>query len=412
MLLAQFLRPLIHIGQLTVIDADGRHHLFGYDMQPAVTIRLHDRSLHWKLFFRPEVSAGEAYMAGTLTVENGTIYDLLDLIGRNAAASGRDPFAGNLQRLDRLFRRWQQLNRVNRARHNAAYHYDLNGAFYDLFLDADRQYSCACFDNGNETLDEAQRRKRRRIAAKLLLRPGMRVLDIGSGWGGLALYLADRLGVHVTGVTLAEEQLKVARARAAQCGLADHAQFFLRDYREEKGTYHRIVSVGMFEHVGVRHYRTFFDVICQRLTDDGVALLHTIGRTDGPGTTNPWIRKYIFPGGYSPALSEILPVIERSGLRITDIEVWRLHYAETLRRWRGRFLANRDRAKALYGEEFCRMWEFYLAGSEMAFRWLGLVIFQIQLAKRQETVPLLRDYMVDIERDLARNERDHADRAA
>jgi cyclopropane-fatty-acyl-phospholipid synthase len=412
MLLGRFLRSLVRIGQLTVIDADGKRHVFGQDTHPAVTIRLHDRALHWKLFLHPEVCAGDAYMDGTLTVENAAIYDFLDLIGRNAAANGGDPFDGWMRRIDRLVRPLQQFNPIRRARRNAAHHYDLSGSLYDLFLDADRQYSCGYFSGPHDALDDAQRQKRRHIAAKLLLRPGMSVLDVGSGWGGLGLYLADRMGARVTGITLADEQLTVARARAAQRGLADRAQFFLRDYRQETGTYQRVVSVGMFEHVGRRHFDAFFSALRDQLTADGVALLHTIGRADGPGATNRWMRKHIFPGGYSPALSEIVPAIERAGLWVTDVEIWRLHYAETLRHWRIRFQANRERAKALYDERFCRMWEFYLAGCEMAFRWSGMVVFQIQIARRLDTVPLTRDYMVEEERSLAEAEREQSDRAA
>jgi cyclopropane-fatty-acyl-phospholipid synthase len=412
MLLSRFLDQIIHIGQLTVIDAFGSSHRFGPGGAPAVTIRLHDRALHWKLFIRPELYAGEAYTDGTLTVENASLYDFLDLMGRNFEAIGGDPLVRSVSRIDKLFRRMQQFNPMRRARRNAAHHYDLSGALYDLFLDADRQYSCAYFLDPRASLDQAQQQKRRHIGAKLLLRPGMRVLDIGSGWGGLGIWLADRLGATVTGITLAQEQLEVSRARAAQRGLGERAQFFLRDYREENGVYDRIVSVGMFEHVGVGHYDEFFGCVRDRLTADGVALLHTIGRIDGPGSTNPWIRKYIFPGAYTPALSEIVRSIERVGLWITDVEVLRLHYADTLHHWRQRFLANRERAKALYDERFCRMWEFYLAGCEIAFRYMGQVVFQIQIAKRVDSVPVIRDYMIETERVLAEADQRRGDRAA
>lgn len=401
MLLARFLRPVIRLGRLTVIDATGLAHSFGPGGPPTVTIRLHDPALHWKLFFRPELYAGEAYTDGNLTIEDASLYDFLELMGRNFAAAEGDPLSRTAHRIDRLFRRLQQANPVAQARRNVAHHYDLSGEFYDLFLDEDRQYSCAYFPRADASLDEAQRAKRRHIAAKLRLQPGMRVLDIGSGWGGLALWMAERFDVEVTGLTLSEEQLRVARARAEQRGLADRAQFFLRDYREETGRYERIVSVGMFEHVGVRHYGAFLDTVRQRLEEDGVALLHTIGRSDGPGVTTPWIRKYIFPGGYVPALSELTPAIERARLWITDIEVLRLHYAQTLRHWRQRFLANREQAAQLYDARFCRMWEFYLAGSEMAFRWLDQAVFQVQLTRQIDAVPLTRDYMVDAERALA-----------
>jgi cyclopropane-fatty-acyl-phospholipid synthase len=407
MLLARFLRRVVRLGQLTVIDAGGGVHAFGPGGPPSVTIRLHDPALHWKLFLRPELYAGEAFTDGTLTIEDASLYDFLDLMGRNFAAAPRDPLQRSAHRIDRLFRRLQQLNPIHRARRNVAHHYDLSSELYDLFLDEDRQYSCAYFARPGEDLDAAQRAKRRHIAGKLRIEPGMRVLDIGCGWGGLALWLAERLGAEVTGLTLSEEQLKVARERAAERGLEGQVRFALRDYREEQGTYDRIVSVGMFEHVGLSHFDAFFGCVRDRLASDGVALLHTIGRTDGPGVTTPWIRKYIFPGGYVPALSELAPAVERAALLITDVEVLRLHYAHTLRCWRERFLANRSLAAELYDERFCRMWEFYLAGAEIAFRWLDQAVFQVQLAKQQEALPLTRDYMLAAERALeAEEERD------
>jgi cyclopropane-fatty-acyl-phospholipid synthase len=400
------------VGQLTVIDAFGKSHLFGPGGAPAVTIRLHDRALHWKLFVRPELHTGEAYTDGTLTIENASLYEFLDLMGRNFAATGGEPLRRAITRFEWVFRSLQQLNTAHGARRNVSHHYDLSGRLYDLFLDADRQYSCAYFLTQGDTINEAQQQKRRHIAAKLLLKPGMRVLDIGSGWGGLGLWLADKLGASVTGLTLSEEQLKVSTARAAQRGLGERTQFFLRDYREENGVYDRIVSVGMFEHVGVGHYNEFFSCVRDRLADDGVALLHTIGRIEGPRTTNPWIRKYIFPGAYTPALSEIVESVERVGLWITDVEVLRLHYAETLRLWRERFLANREKAKDLYDERFCRMWEFYLAGCEIGFRYLGQVVFQVQIAKRVDSIPVIRDYMIETERVLAEADQRRSDRAA
>ena len=279
-----------------------------------------------------------------------------------------------------------------------AHHYDLNGRLYSLFLDRDRQYSCAYFPRGDETLEQAQIAKKRHIAAKLCLdRPDLTVLDIGSGWGGLALTLAREYGARVLGITLSTEQLTEARGRAAAEGLDDRVSFELLDYRALDRTFDRIVSVGMFEHVGVGHYREFFDTVARCLNPDGVALLHAIGRSDGPGFTNPWIAKYIFPGGYCPALSEVIPRVEQSGLIATDIEVLRLHYAETLRHWRRRLIANRDTIASLYDERFCRMFEFYLCGAEIAFRREGHMVFQIQLAHRQTAVPLTRDYITAFE---------------
>jgi cyclopropane-fatty-acyl-phospholipid synthase len=398
MLLARLLHTIVRTGRLTLIDAAGRTHRFGAeDARPGAAVRLHDRALHRRLALRPKLAFGEAYMDGTLTLEEGTVYDLLDVLGLNVAHYEAMPLARVMSRLGHWVRLLEP-HGVGHARRNAAHHYDLSGRLYDLFLDKDRQYSCAYFTNNNKTLDEAQHDKKRHLAAKLLLAPGLKILDIGSGWGGLALYLARVGQADVTGVTLSSEQHRAANERAKAEGLASRVRFHLRDYREEPGRYDRIVSVGMFEHVGAAHYRTFFRKLKQLLTDDGVALLHSIGRMSPPGTTNPWLRKYIFPGGYTPALSETVAAIEREGLWITDVEILRLHYADTLREWRRRFGENRAEIARLYDERFCRMWEFYLAGCEVAFRRLDQMVFQIQLAKRQDAVPLTRDYMLDWER--------------
>ena len=408
MLLASVLAQAIRIGRLDVIDAAGRRHVFEGAPGPSACIRLRERSLHWKLLLRPRLFVAEAYMDGALTIEEGSLYDFIDLLVSNDAAQWDSPVMRLNQAAGRLVRWVHQYNPVPRARRNVAHHYDLSDQLYELFLDRDRQYSCAYFRIPEDGLDTAQENKKRHIAAKLLLQPGHQVLDIGSGWGGLALYLATECGCDVTGLTLSEEQHKVAQRRAAAAGLADRVRFHLRDYREEKGQYDRIVSVGMFEHVGVVQYPTFFRKLRELLTSDGVALLHSIGRMEGPGTTNPWLRKYIFPGGYSPALSEVVPVVERERLWITDIEILRLHYAETLRHWRARFEQNRDRIRALYDERFCRMWELYLVGAELAFRRDGHLNFQMQLAKRVDTVPLTRDYITDWERTNATSTRQSA----
>jgi cyclopropane-fatty-acyl-phospholipid synthase len=398
MLLSYLLRHLVRRGTLRVIEATGTVHVFAGEPGPSVTMRLHDRAIAGELFRNPRLKLGEAFMDGRLTVEDASIYDLLDLLGLNIALAPSSVLTPLYNGFGRAFREFQQYNPRRRAQANVHHHYDLSRTLYDLFLDADRQYSCAYFTAPDQSIESAQAGKKRHIAAKLLLEPGQRVLDIGCGWGGLALYLAKECGVEVTGLTLSTEQLAVARHRAAAAGLAERARFELLDYREAQGRYDRIVSVGMFEHVGVVHYSSYFRKVRELLADDGVALLHSIGRSDGPGATNPWIRRYIFPGGYSPALSEVTPTVERTGLFITDIEVLRLHYAETLKAWRARFNANRERVRALYDERFCRMWEFYLAGSEVAFRRHGHVVFQIQMARAVDTVPLTRDYMVDWER--------------
>jgi cyclopropane-fatty-acyl-phospholipid synthase len=366
---------------------------------PSAVIRLHDAALHRKLILRPRLYLPEAFVDGTLTLEEGSLYDLVDLLQLNIEAIPDGVLSRWLNGSYRLLRRLHQYNPYPRARRNVAHHYDLSDQLYELFLDRDRQYSCAYFHGEHNSLDQAQLDKKRHIASKLLIRPGHKVLDIGSGWGGLALYLAAECGADVTGLTLSVEQHREATRRAAAAGLADRVRFHLRDYRDETGTYDRIVSVGMFEHVGINHYDVFFAQVKSLLAPDGVALLHSIGRMDGPGSTSPWLRKYIFPGGYSPALSEVVPVVERQRLWITDIEILRLHYARTLRAWRRRFEQNRERIKAIYDERFCRMWEMYLVASEVGFRRGGLMVFQMQLAKALDAVPLTRDYMIDWERE-------------
>jgi len=395
---ARFTRKVVQTGNLTIVDADGGRHVVGGGDGPLVTVRLHNRSLHRRLALNPYLYIGEAYMDGTLTVEQGTLYEFLSICARNIDHGFNQPLKRALSGAARVLRHLHQHNPARRARANVAHHYDLSDQLYDLFLDSDRQYSCGYFDGDHHDIERAQNDKKRHLAAKLLLRPGQRVLDIGSGWGGLALYLAEAGGCEVLGITLSEEQLKVSRRRAERLGLADRVRFELRDYRELNGRFDRIVSVGMFEHVGVKHYPEYFAQIGALLEDDGVAVLHSIGRMDGPGATNEWIRKYIFPGGYSPALSEVLPVPERLGLWVTDIEILRLHYAETLRCWHRRFQANREEIARLYDERFCRMWEFYLVGSELAFRYMGHMVFQMQIARRQDAVPLTRDYITDWER--------------
>ena len=401
MLASHFFRHLIRVGTLTVVDAYGRIHRFAGAPGPSATVRLHDPALHHRLPLNPYLTAGEAYMDGTLTVEEGTIYDALEVACRNGAALDNYLFTRLQTALKSLLNVFHTYNPIGRAQDNVAHHYDLSGGLYDLFLDRDRQYSCAYFVTDNDSLEVAQDNKKLHLASKLLLKPGQKVLDIGSGWGGLALYLARLACVDVTGVTLSVEQQKVAEGRARAAGLGDHVRFHLRDYRQQPGKYDRIVSVGMFEHVGVGHYREFFTKVRDLLTDDGVMLLHSIGRMGRPEATNPWIRKYIFPGGYTPALSEVLSVVEKVGLWVTDVEVLRLHYASTLREWRRRFDANRDKVRALYDERFCRMWEFYLAGSELSFRYLGNMVFQMQLSRRLDSVPLTRDYIAQFERHHA-----------
>jgi cyclopropane-fatty-acyl-phospholipid synthase len=405
-------RPLRHVlernvttGHLKMIDAEGHACEFGDHTGNPVIARIADKRTERQLAINAPLAIGEAYMDGRLTFERGTIYDFLELVLTNVS---RQPWPRWLRAVDILLyvtRRLQHYNPVGRAKRNVAHHYDLDGSLYDLFLDPDRQYSCAYFEHDGMSLEDAQEAKKRHLAAKLDLSDGMRVLDIGSGWGGLALYLAKTSHVDVTGITLSEEQLKIARDRAGAEGLSKAVDFRLCDYRNLEGKFDRIVSVGMFEHVGTAHYRSFFQQINRLLADDGVAVIHSIGRFDGPAATNPFIAKYIFPGGYIPALSEVLPAIEREGLLATDLEILRLHYAMTLRHWRQRFRKAWHSAAERFGEPFCRMWEMYLAGSETAFRYQNLMVFQIQLTKDQDALPLTRDYMFDAERQLRSRDR-------
>jgi cyclopropane-fatty-acyl-phospholipid synthase len=396
--LSPFLDRLVTSGTLTVADAHGHVHRFGDGGGPSATIRLHDPGLHLRLALRPGLAFGEAYMDGTLTVEDGTLYDAVDLILRNLAGLADHPLARLGRRRKDLFRRVHAYNPIGRAGRNAAHHYDLSLSLYDLFLDKDRLYSCAYFTHPDDDLEVAQRNKMLHLTAKLRLSPGQRILDIGSGWGGLALYLAELADVDVTGVTLSAEQHRVSTDLARAAGLDGRVRFELGDYRQVTGTFDRIVSVGMFEHVGPAHYRTFFDKAAELLTDDGVMLLHSIGRMAPPGYVNPWVTKYIFPGGSTPALSEVFRAVERAGLCVLDVEVLRRHYIWTLRQWRARFAARRDEAQTLYGERFCRMWEFYLVAAELAFEHFEHMVFQMQLGHHQDAVPVTRDYISDFER--------------
>ena len=392
-LLDPALRSLIREGRLVLHLPDGSVRHYGAGPEPPVTVRIADAALIGRLVRNPALAVGEGYMEGSLTVDGDDLHGLIGLGLRNHAARN----GAWWHRAGEAARNWlrvlRQFNPAGRSRANVAHHYDLSGALYDLFLDADRQYSCAYFARPGMTLEEAQAAKKAHVASKLLLRPGMRVLDIGCGWGGMALTLARDHGVRVLGVTLSEEQQRVACARAEAAGLADRVAFRLADYRMVEGEFDRIVSVGMFEHVGVPHYRAYFRTLRDRLSPDGVALVHTIGRAAPPGSTNPWIARYIFPGGYVPALSEVVAAVEREGLWQTDIEIWRLHYAETLRHWHARFEANLDRARALYDDRFCRMWRFYLVACEQTFRLHRQCVFQLQLARRRDAVPLTRDYL-------------------
>ena len=387
-LLRYFLQQFIRRGAMNFTTASGAKFSCGDGTGPPVFVRFMTADAERRVLLNPELALGEVYMEGTFVVENGSIADALAILMDQPDIVPR--WARLQWWLRYPVRHLKQFNPRRRAKDNVAHHYDLDGRLYSLFLDADKQYSCAYFETPDSTLDDAQLAKKRHLAAKLLIGRGDRVLDIGSGWGGLSLYLAEMTGASVSGVTLSTEQLQVSNARAAEKNLERSAKFFLEDYRD---AFDRIVSVGMFEHVGVDFYETYFRRCAELLTDDGVMMLHSIGRSEGPDATNPWIAKYIFPGGYIPALSEVLPAIERSGLLVCDVEILRLHYADTLKAWRERFMARREDAVQLYDERFARMWEFYLACSEMAFRKQNLMNFQIQLTKRQGVVPMTRDYI-------------------
>lgn len=398
MLIETFLGRLIKKGELTVLTADGRKRVFrGREPLHKVTIRFMDKQVERQIALNPQMAVPEAYVDGRLLVEEGDLRDFLDLCVVNLEEGL--PLSGST--VANWFGHWgrriQQFHTFRRAKSNVAHHYDLSGALYELFLDSEREYTCAYFRAGSEDIEQAQRDKERHIAAKLLLKPGHKVLDMGCGWGSLGLFLAATHGVDVTGVTLSEEQHAYANERAAGRGLAGQARFQLQDYRKATGKFDRIVSIGMMEHVGINHFHGMFRKVRDLLTDDGVALIHCIGRKDGPSVNHPWLTKYIFPGSYAPALSEVLPAVERSKLWVTDIEILRLHYAFTLKRWRELFLANWDKVAALYNERFCRMWDVYLVGTELFFSRQDGFIFQIQLAKDRWAVPLTRDYIYEAE---------------
>jgi cyclopropane-fatty-acyl-phospholipid synthase len=389
------LSRFVRLGRLTATEHGQPPRTYGDGSGPEIAVRF-GKGWSRRIALNPDMALGEAYMEGGLVMEQGTLWDLCELIGRNFVDG---PRPGPIKRaLNRCRRTLQQWNDRRASRRNVAHHYDLSSELYRRFLDEDMQYSCAYFARPDMTLEEAQLAKKIHIASKLMIEPGMSVLDIGCGWGGMGLELAGRYGANVTGVTLSQEQLAIANARARSANLHQRARFSLTDYRDVEGPFDRIVSVGMFEHVGAPNFRTYFQQVARLLTDDGAALIHSIGRRTGPGVTQPWIAKYIFPGGYIPALSEMTAAIEEAGLWITDIEIQRLHYADTLKAWRERFTARRDEVAALYDERFCRMWEVYLVLSELSFRYGANMIIQVQLAKRMGAVPVVRDYMVDGER--------------
>lgn len=404
--LSHMLKSFVQVGSLTVIDADNKQHVFAGDPGINVTMRLTDPSLYRKLFFNPELNAGEAYMDGRLSFENSTLRDFLTLFSVNRLSLGSYPLQKVLKKASIKMRRLQQANPVGKAQQNVAHHYDLGNDLYKLFLDEGMQYSCAYFQSDDDTLEQAQRNKMRLLAAKLDLKPGQKILDIGCGWGDLALYLAAMEDVEVLGVTLSKEQHAKASEKAQAAGMADRVKFELRDYRDVDTQFDRIVSVGMFEHVGVHHYDEFFSKINALIHDDSIALIHSIGHMSPPGTASPWMRKYIFPGAYSPALSEVFEVVEQNSLWVSDLEFLRLHYAKTLAHWCERFEANRDKVAEMYDEKFCRMWEFYLISAEMMFRTGSQLVFHMQLARKRDAAPIVRDYITDLQREYQKRELD------
>lgn len=400
-LLLRALSRFMAKGNLVVLLPDGTRHELGDGSGARVVLRIETAHAMRAMLADASLGFAEGYMDGEISIEEGDILDLLQLAfinGNYEHATG--PLAALKSGAAYLFRRLQQINTAGRSRANVHHHYDLSNAMYRLFLDPDMQYSCAYFEHPGQGLDEAQLAKKRHIAAKLRVQPGQSVLDIGSGWGGLGLYLARNLGASVQGVTLSDEQLAVARERAVGEGLDGLVRFDLRDYRSLDTRFDRIVSVGMFEHVGINHFASFFEKVAELLKDDGVMLLHTIGRSGPPAATDAFIRKHIFPGGYIPSMSEVLPVIERAGLVLTDVEILRFHYGQTLKAWRERFNARREEVVTLLDERFFRMWNLYLAGSEAAFRWGDLVVFQFQLAHAKNALPLTRDYIASEEEKL------------
>ena len=399
-LLNQMLAGIIKVGTLEIEDAEGGLHVHAGSPTPFVRVKLHDPALYKMLYQKPEMAAGEAYMDGTLTIEKGTLRDFIELFGLNQGTP-LSPSAGLIVSfLAGKVKSKLQENTLLRSRENVQHHYDISNELYRLFLDKDLNYSCAYYRSPDDSLEQAQENKLRHIASKLDLKAGQKVLDIGCGWGSMSIYLATHFDVKVLGVTLSVEQLKFAQTRVAEMGITDKVSFELRDYREVQGEFDRIVSVGMLEHVGLASLPEYFNTVRRLLNEKGVALIHSICRTDGPGTAAPWLKKYIFPGGYSPALSEAVAAIEKTKLWITDTEIWRLHYMHTIAAWSERFAQNRAKAAEMMGERFCRMWEFYLVTSELSFIYFHHVNFQIQLSKSLQTLPLQRDYMFEVENQL------------
>ena len=392
-ILSYLIEPLIRIGQLEIEFPRGEVRKFGQANDGKVKVTINDFKTLRSLVLNPDRALGEAYMDKSIVIEDDNLYGLLRLFAKNISDQPDSRMSKFLALKSKLMFWIQKSNLPTRSKKNVEHHYDLSPELYKLFLDEDQQYSCAFFQKEDDSLEQAQINKKQHIAKKLLLEPGMTVLDIGCGWGGLSLSLAKHYDVNVLGITLSEEQKLIAEARAIKEGLQDKVNFKLLDYRTDCGTFDRIVSVGMFEHVGTRNYKDYFDAIRNKLKENGIALVHTIGRMSPPGNNSPWLEKYIFPGGYTPALSEMVASVEKNYLCITDIEVWRLHYAKTLCHWHSRFTENEEQIRQIYDDRFCRMWRYYLIASEISFRHYQHVVFQVQITKEQEAVPLTRNYL-------------------
>ena len=394
MQLVSFLNRLIKEDGFILIDADTRKYIIGNPKkEKPITLKLLDKKLHYKLLLYPDLYLGEAYMDGDIEIENGSLTDFLEVTMKNIGRNEINIFGKILKKIRGTYRYLTNFNIAKKSKDNVAHHYDISNDFYDLFLDPKRQYSCAYFKTENDTLETAQNNKIDHLVKKLNLKPNQKVLDIGSGWGSLAIEIAKKTKCEVTGITLSENQYKYSLNKVKENNLENQVQFKLSDYRNLREKFDRIVSVGMFEHVGRKFYKTFFRQVNNLLNHDGLALIHTIGSIDGPRDPQPWITKYIFPGGYTPSMSELASPIEKSGLIVSDIEVLRMHYAHTLRNWKERCISNKSKILEMFDEKFFRMWEFYLTSCELAFRWGDQVVFQFQLTKDLTTAPTTRDYI-------------------
>ena len=392
--LTQFLEKLVKDDGFVLEDANKKHHIIGKPLKkPPIKLKLLDKSLHYKLLLLPDLYFGEAYANGSAVIENGTLTEFLEIAMKNIGRGPTSNYATVIKKLMGIYSYITNFNFVGKSKSNVAHHYDISEKLYDLFLDENRQYSCAYFKNDNETIEQAQKNKMNHIIKKLHLKPNLKVLDIGSGWGTLALEIAKQSKCEVLGITLSENQLEYSRNKAKELNLENQVRFELVDYRKLNEKFDRVVSVGMLEHVGKKFYNKYFNSVSKFLNEDGVALIHTIGSVMTPRDPHPWISKYIFPGGYTPSLSELAKPIEKSNLIIADMEVLRMHYAHTLRNWKSRFLGKKEEVLKMFDERFFRMWEFYLAGCEMAFKWGDQVVFQFQLSKKLLSTPNTRDYI-------------------